>query len=404
MIRQMFKMIWHRKRRNFLLLTEVFFSFLILFAVATMAISSAVRYATPLGFSYENVWLLRASWGRMLDDAPTTNVSETLVRLQQEMEACNEIESVGWATFNHPYSSSTAMYTLDWQGQELEADLYDVDDNFAEVMGIPLVEGRWFNREDDASPITPVVLNGLLKHRMFGDEPAVGAVYESGKREYKVIGVIDHYRYKGEFNQERQGLFRRAGITDSVVSRLLDVAVFRVRPGTEVQFEERLTKRLAAIAKDWNLRIETLEDMRSSHIKDFMLGIGVFGIVAGFLVFNVALGLFGVLWYSINRRRREIGLRRAVGAHTGQVSLQILGEALVMATMAVIAGVFVAIQFPILNLDNILTGMENSVSATIYIFSIASGALMIYLLVSICALYPSHLAARIHPAQALHDE
>lgn len=387
-----------------MLLTEIFFSFLVLFAVATIAISSAIRYMTPLGFSYENTWILRASWGRLLDEAADSKVSGTLVRLQQEMEACNEIESVGWATFNHPYSTSTARFTMDWQGQELESDLYDVDDNFAEVMGIPLVEGRWFSKEDDASSITPVILNGMLKEQMFGDESALGAVYKSGKREYKVVGVIDHYRYRGEFNQERKGFFRRAGITDSIASRLLDVAVFKVRPGTDVQFEEDLTERLAAIARDWNLRIETLEDMRSSHIKEYMLGIGVFGVVAGFLIFNVALGLFGVLWYAINRRRREIGLRRAVGANAGQVSIQILGEALVLATLAVVAGIFVAVQFPILNLDSILTGTENSVPGTIYILGMACGAILIYLLVSICAFYPSRLAAGIHPAQALHDE
>jgi putative ABC transport system permease protein len=397
-------MIWHRKKRNFLLIFEIFFSFLVLFAVATMAISDTIKYFTPLGFSYENVWLLRVSWSRLSDNQQAVDISEKLVRIQQEMEACNEIEKVGWATFNHPYSSSRAVYSLDWNGQEIDADVYDADDNFAEVMNIPLIEGRWFGAEDDALPVKPVVINSQLREVMFGNEAVIGQIFNSGKHEFKIVGVIDRYYYRGEFNGSNQGFFRRASIRDTIVSRLPDVVMFNVRPGTDIQFEERLTKRLALIAPDWIFRIETLEDMRTSYLKEYMLGLGIFGVVAGFLVFNVALGLFGVLWYSINRRRREVGLRRAVGANASQVSGQILGESLVLATFAVIAGTFIAAQVPLLGLDTSLTGMDSSIPGTIYLFGMACAGLMIYLLVSLCALYPSRLAARIHPAQALHDE
>ena len=67
-------------------------------------------------------------------------------------------------------------------------------------------------------------------------------------------------------------------------------------------------------------------------------------IVAGFLIINVALGLFGVLWYNINLRKSEIGLRRAVGASGNAVSKQLVGEALVLATFALIIGSFFAIH------------------------------------------------------------
>jgi putative ABC transport system permease protein len=123
----------------------------------------------------------------------------------------------------------------------------------------------------------------------------------------------------------------------------------------------------------------------------------LYAVVAGFLVFNVALGLFGVLWYSINRRRAEVGLRRALGAHAGHISGQILGESLALATFALIAGVFIAMQAPII-------GLGESISTGIYFIAMLAAAVLIYLLVVVCALHPSQLAARIQPAAALHNE
>jgi putative ABC transport system permease protein len=121
------------------------------------------------------------------------------------------------------------------------------------------------------------------------------------------------------------------------------------------------------------------------------------GSVAGFLVFNVALGMFGVLWYSINRRRAEIALRRALGAGRRGISWQILGEALVLATIALMAGLFIAMQVPLL-------GLYSAIGAFDYTIAMVLSAVAIYILVFICALYPSRLAMRIVPAQALRDE
>jgi putative ABC transport system permease protein len=121
------------------------------------------------------------------------------------------------------------------------------------------------------------------------------------------------------------------------------------------------------------------------------------GSIAGFLVINVALGIFGVLWYSINRRRSEIALRRALGADRRRVSWQILGEAWALAAIALLVGLFIAVQVPIL-------GLDPSIGAAEYALAMLLSALDICILVFVCALYPSRLAMRIVPAQALRDE
>jgi putative ABC transport system permease protein len=119
-------------------------------------------------------------------------------------------------------------------------------------------------------------------------------------------------------------------------------------------------------------------------------------IVAGFLIINVALGLFGVLSLNINKRKGEIGLRRAIGASGNSISKQLVAEALVLSSISLIAGSFFAVQFPLLNVFDL--------PASIYLISIILSILSIYLLVIICSLYPGRQAAAIYPAVALHEE
>jgi putative ABC transport system permease protein len=111
----------------------------------------------------------------------------------------------------------------------------------------------------------------------------------------------------------------------------------------------------------------------------------------------VALGLIGVLWQSVTRRTMEIGLRRAQGATAANIYLQIMGELFFIATMGLIPGILLIVQFPLLNLIGDL-------KISVYFYSIAISMLLIYLLTFICGLYPGWLATRIRPAEALHYE
>jgi putative ABC transport system permease protein len=137
--------------------------------------------------------------------------------------------------------------------------------------------------------------------------------------------------------------------------------------------------------------------MRASSIQFAIAPLAAVGLVAGFLMLMVALGLLGVLWQTVTQRTREIGLRRAKGAARVDVQRQILGEIAVMTTLALAAGLLVAIQFPLLD---IIYFVEPHVYALGLVISVAA----IYLLTLTCAWYPSRMATRIEPAEALRYE
>jgi putative ABC transport system permease protein len=397
MIRHAFKLMWNRKWRNTLLTVEILLSFLVLFAVASIAISSAVKYATPLGFSYENTWVLSPN-RRGGGEQTEAQIRQTMQQVTMDISSYPEVRYLSWITGCLPYAGMSWASGYNWRDKEAGVHMLISDDNTAAVLEIPIAEGRWFGPEDDASSKTPIVITRQARSELFGEEPAIGSVLtqerDSSIAEYIIVGVADDFRYLGEFDQTYPMLFERTTVVDTFLAEHRD-AIIAVQDGVGVNFEERLSERLASLAPGWNFRIQTMSGMRADYLRDELLPMVIMGAVAGFLILNVALGLFGVLWYSISRRRGEIGLRRAVGADGKSVSRQILGEALVLATFGIIVGSFLVIQVPILEL-------ETSIASSIYLIAMACTASMIYLIVSICALYPGRLASRIQPAEALH--
>jgi putative ABC transport system permease protein len=231
-----------------------------------------------------------------------------------------------------------------------------------------------------------------MKEQLFGKESATGKLIGDSK-DLKIIGVIDDVKMKGDYTDAGAWLYVKIDTSSMPgIGRILVSVV----PGTDAAFESRLYKTIANTMKDSNIEIEHL----TNKLKDInyfaLVPMIILSIVAGFLIINVALGLFGVLWYNINKRRSEIGLRRAIGATSGSVSAQLVSEALILATLSLIAGSFFAIQFPLLNVFDLPAG--------VYLTALALSVVFIYILVLICSLYPGRQAAAIYPAVALHED
>ena len=198
---------------------------------------------------------------------------------------------------------------------------------------------------------------------------------------------------KGDFAVTEPGLYNR---TDTGSYRWLGSILLKVTPGADAAFESQLYKILANYLKSSNVEIEHLDNKLKTANYWYLVPMIVLLIVAGFLIVNVALGLFGVLWYNISRRRGEIGLRRAIGASGKSVSAQLVTESMILATMSLTIGSFFAIQFPLLNVFDL--------PAAVYFTAMVLSVLFIYILVFICSLYPGKQAASIYPAVALHEE
>ncbi|MHC2991336.1 hypothetical protein OB13_06965 [Pontibacter sp. HJ8] len=393
MIRHLFKLIWNRKKSNFLLITEIFICFLVLFGVLSLVVYNVRNYNKPLGFEYENVWLLTM---RPSTDSAALN-HQNLEQVLQRVRSFPEVEHASLSSSNAPFSFSQMNNTLSYgKVKDLMADFYEVEDDFDEVMQLQVREGRWFAPQDNASHHAPIVINKALRQQLFGEEDPLGKLIPvNDSTNYQVVGVTDYFRAGSEFAAEGPAFFTRIYMQKDPNSFWNEVLI-RVKPGTGIDFEEKMVKQVSGIGKDWTMEVASLEKMRQNKAKLTLVPMIALGLVCGFLILNVALGLFGVLWYNINSRHGEIGLRRALGAASGQIYRQFIGEVLVLATLGLLLGVLFAVQLPLLQVFE--------VESVVYTTAIVGAVAIIYLLTIVCAFYPSQQAAAIHPALALHEE
>lgn len=393
MLKHLFKLIWNKKKQNFVLMLEIFVSFLVIFAVFTMLVYNYKNYRKPMNFDYEPVWAV--SFRTKDRPASKDSLYAYFDALKNQLKSMPEIESVSYSSHNIPFSMSSSQNALKYEGKQVQQiNDYTAQDEYARVLGLSLHSGRWFSKADDGGRYRPVVINERLRERLFGSNEAIGQVLnKESDNPLKVVGVINDIKDKGDYQAIEYGLWRRA---DTNAYKWMETALVRVRPGTSVAFEGKLYKALAAYMPDATIEIEYLTNKRVAKNNLTLVPMIILMVLAGFLVINVALGLFGVLWYNINRRKAEIGLRRAIGAPSNAISRQLVSEAMVLATLSLIVGCFFAVQFPLLNVFDLPAG--------VYFIAIGLSVSFVYLLVVICSLYPGKQAAAIYPAVALHED
>jgi len=388
MIKHILTLIWNKRRSNFLLFLEILISFFILFAVFTLITERMRNYSTPLGFDTENVWLgYMDLWEK--DSITMVQMKETLKR---ELLSFNEVKSVAFGNSIAPFSGSTSTSSNDDNGFEWSSRIFHVGEDFKKTLGLNVIEGRWFNENDKNEKYRPVVITKKIKDLYFKNRPYMDSLFVFSNSENRIIGVIDNYKYEGEFEEEFQATFFYAPITSDRSTMMY----LRVKENSGPALEEKINKLMNQVTKKNDCVIQYLEKNRIESSKHYWIPIIALLIICGFLVFNVALGLFGVLWTNINKRKGEIGLRRTIGATQGAISRQFIGEILMITLGGILVGLFFAVQFPLMQLFD----MEN----INYYYAMAIAAFIIFSLVLICTFYPSRQAAVIHPALALHED
>jgi len=401
MMRHLLKLVWNRKRANALILLEIFFTFLVVFGVGTLGLYFWDNWRRPLGFDWENVWAVRVNMQAASDDTFTPEQVETSARLVREVGALEPVEAVAGAMME-PFSFGSFRSSLEVNGRRVLMDLNEVTESFADVMRTEVVRGRWFQPADAALSWRPAVIDEDLARAAWGDEDPLGK--RLGKPdpqdpgpETRVIGVVRDFRHHGDLSGPELFVFYPKHLGNPK-HRPPQVLLVRVHPGTPAAFEEELTRRMQSVARDWSFEIVPLEQTRTSAIRRTLTPLIVGGIVAFFLLLMVALGLLGVLWQNLLQRTREIGLRRAIGASRREVHRQIILEQLLLTTLGVLLGAVVVIQLPVLDV------FGSALRPEVFTSGLILAMVSMYLLSAVCALYPSTLASRVHPAEALRYE
>ena len=275
-----------------------------------------------------------------------------------------------------------------------------VTPNYFDVMAIPIVRGRGMQESDAPAAVASAVVNEAFVRRwLAGREPIDAIVTVGGKQtpriDARVVGVIADTRSMGADTRARPELyvpfaqhvlgspyFVIAGSAEGLTrapAALRDL-VARLRPGQIVD------------------RIESFSGMLAQEVSTPRFGAWLFGLFAAIAVTLSALGLMATLTWSVTERRREIGIRMALGADRGRVRRMVVWQTLRLAAAGIVIGLALAVATT-RYLQSWLYGITATDPAT---FAACAGLM---LAVSIAAAYvPVRRASHVDPIVALRAD
>lgn len=388
MIRQIFKILWNKRRSNFVIMLEIALSFLVLYAVLSFTIHNIDRVSQPTGFDTEDrllVYLDRS-------DHNDSTAAQSIPLLKEELENLSVIEDVATGNSVSPYSGSTWSTGNDVNGFEMQFRYTYVDEDFKETMNIPMKKGRWFEEGDDDSNYNPVIFGQAFMDKYYPDKDMIDSTIMFNGEEHRIVGISENYRYGGEFEAIEPTAFLYAPPTHPYTERVF----LKMSPDAQVADEEQISKILESHMGNNGSTIINLDKLRRQSSERIWIPMIALLCICGFLCINVAMGLFGVLWFNISKRKAEIGLRKAIGASNGGIISQFVAEILLLTFIAVLFVSIFAIQIPLLGVMDI--------EASVFYRALLYSMLIIGIVVLICALYPSYQASRVDPAVSLHED
>lgn len=396
------KTMWKRKTKHFLISAEIGLIFLVIFAVVAGVSYNTRLFQRPLGFEAEDRWRVVIEWNKGDSRNATPADAQWVENFKRSLSALPEVESLSFMQYTpYSYSAFRGVVHAPHTGTKSWTYMLSVDDDAARTLGLKLSEGRWFSAADEGAAEPVVVIDRQLADQLFPQQNPLGKTLSNSTPDdknpvfSKVIGVVDYFRYRGEFMDESRVVLQRySPLNQAPLGELL----IKVKSGTPRHFEIKLHQQLKLLRNDASFRISTLTEERAEIFRQKKVFFTPPVMIAVFLLIMVSFGLFGVLWQNVNMRISEIGLRRAIGATRFEIYGQIIVEQALLCTLAMVVGLLFLIQLP-------LTGvMAKFMDWGSFFVSVGISMLIVYAVSLLCSLYPAWRASQLDPSEALRYE
>jgi putative ABC transport system permease protein len=393
-----------RRLRSALVVSEIALA-VVLLASAGLLIRSFIRLQqVDRGFQTDNILTMVVR----LPDAKYPQDAQVVAFFNQALEKVRQLPSVRSAGMvNHlplygGLGSNTGFKILGRPepppGQGPSTDVRVVDSEYFTTMGIPLLRGRNFTSDELREPRQKILINEVLARTYFASEDPIGQRLDVGMFEKptpaEIIGVVGNVRYDSLVDESPPAVyFPHPDLAYSFMTLVVRTDGEPAAIAPAIQREIRTLDPNQPVSD-----LRTMNQVMSEWVSRSRFNTLLLGLFAGLATLLSAVGIFGVMNYSVALRTRELGLRLAVGAQPRQVLLLVLKQGLLLTIAGVILGLAAAFA-----LTRLLSGLLFGVAA-VDVTTFATISLLL-VVVSLLACYlPARRAMRIDPLRALRYE
>jgi predicted permease len=397
-----------RRFRSGLVVAQIALSLMLLIGAGLLMRGFVALQATDPGLDPDRVLTARVAVPRRLLRGDGNETSALLRPLLERVRAIPGVRAAGMSSLLPiDQFGSSASFWVDrraWPaaGNEPLLEVRSVSPDFIKTLGITLKSGRDFVESDDSTGVRKVIVNEEVVRRLMPGENALGRRVLQGRMqthtEFEIIGVVGDVKQSGldaPASPEAYTSYAdpRIDWTGGDMSLVVKTAV------PELSIIPQLRQAVKDVARDVALvDVRPMNEVIDRSLARRKMTLLLFGIFAGVALALAASGLYGVIYYLVAQRTREIGIRVALGAQATRVVRMVLGQGAVLVGVGVVCGVGGALL-----LSRFLGGMLYGVSTRDPI-TFAAVPFVLGTVALLATLVPAWKAARVDPVVALREE
>ncbi|WP_428235290.1 ABC transporter permease [Gracilimonas sp.] len=361
------------------------FSFAIIFIISAIFLYRQFELMANTEYGFDDEYIVNIA----LQDVPYERFRQLIAMnpAVNEVAASSKIPALGSVSGMWVSSGSTP--------ERIRANSFQVDEHYLEVMNIPLIAGRNFNPQFGSDPFSSVVLNknAVEKLNLSSPEQAVGASVQVEQSRYKVIGVTENFISSSPLQNDDPALFLNN-------PNHFYYAVVKTSAGGISTFLPFLKEQWFELGSQYSLQYQIFDDQLQANpiVSVFSDFLKILSLITFFTILVSCLGLLGMAMNSTENRKKEIALRKVLGATVQNVTLLLTREYLVLMGIAIGLGGLTAFFLNNLWIKNI----SNSVEMDLRVFLIGFTGTILLVLCTIS--WQSIHAALVNPINSLRNE
>ena len=400
----------HLRPGRWIVALQIALSLLIVITAGLFVRSFKNLVALDLGFNRTNVLLINTDLP-LPHDSPVQRAAVT----RQILDGLNSIPGAISVSESYISPVSGRMWGLAFErekgggptGDDADAYMNFVSPGYFATLRSPIIAGRSFDDHDVAGAPPVIVINEAMARRFFAGAQPVGQylitddvvnIRHGPRRKtppLQIVGIVKDSKY----SYLRESTQSIAYFPVAQAEALDDPRIFEVRTTSDpTLLQGAAEKAITSVNKTVSLEFQTLETQVDDSLRQDHLLATLSGFFGGLALLLAMIGLYGVLAYTVTQRRKEFGIRIALGAQKTSIVRLIMHDGAILLTIGISAGLVISYWATRL-MEKMLFGLKARDVETM----ILSAAILI-VVVLVAAYLPARRATQTDPMLALRDE
>lgn len=391
--------------RSFLVVSEIALALVLLIGAGLLIKSFRQLQSVDPGFNANNLLTMRVE----LPESRYREIPKQLVFRQRVLESVNSLPGVQAAMVSElPMSSDWLTHNFIIEGRdplapgdEPELMTRSVAGEYFTTMGIPLLAGRAFSTEDRPEAPMVAVVNQSMAHQYFPNQDPIGARFRWARgnepRWITIVGVVGDVRHFGFQIDEQPAAYTAYEQQDQPWKRWMTL-VIRSNAEQAALLAQVKSQLWTVDSQIPVTRVKSMTEVMAGSLAEQRFNMALLGLFAAVALTLAAVGIYGVMSYSVTQRTHEIGVRMALGANQKSVVALVMRQGLTLTATGVALGLAAAF-----GLTRVMSSLLFGVSATDPVTFAIISLLLAGVALAACFV-PARRATNVDPMIALRYE